>query len=125
MGIVRLYRKDFNRKALKSAENSVQSNVFTRVLRTLIQKKQIAESFEQLMSVKKRPQMGWHYQIRRKRDKHTGRNWYDIVEVFGPPFGHTESGIVPESETRKGVIETLERMLGDARKRKTLIEKEE
>ncbi len=62
--------------------------------------------------------MSWHYQIRRSDTKHGPI--YAIVEVYTNPHSETVEAITPMSETRKGLIVTLEMMLKDARKRKTL-----
>lgn len=62
--------------------------------------------------------MTWHYQIRRSRDKHGPI--YDIVEVYTKPNATTVEGIAPISETRRGLIQTLEMILRDVKKYRTL-----
>lgn len=66
--------------------------------------------------------MTWHYQIRRKR--YCKDWWYEIVETHRKPFGMTIHPITPGSESRRGLIQILEMMLHDARKYRTITEKE-
>ena len=61
----------------------------------------------------------WHYQVRRQTDA-DGDVWYDIVEVYGSPYGHTVEGMTPGSETKAGVIDVLEKMLKDAKRYRVL-----
>lgn len=67
--------------------------------------------------------MAWHYRIRKRTDK--GQDWYDIVEYYSRPAEWTKDGVSPGGETRKEVIRCLEMMLADAKRYKTLVEKEE
>ncbi len=69
--------------------------------------------------------MSWHYRIRKK--VYNGEPWYDIVEFYNLPKGEkawTESGMSPGGSSRKEAIRNLQQMLVDARKYKTLIDKE-
>ncbi len=66
--------------------------------------------------------MSWHYQVRRRVID--GEPWFDIVEVYGKTYGHTVEGMTPESETKEGVVRVLEMMLKDAKRYRTLVEKE-
>jgi len=66
--------------------------------------------------------MSWHYQIRRRKSVDV---WvYDIVEVYTNPKGWTDNSVSPWGKTRRGIIQDLERMLADAKKRPTLTDKE-
>jgi len=64
--------------------------------------------------------MSWHYQVRRKK---IGTKWeYDIVEVYTGNV-HTERGISAIGNTKKELIQDLERMLADAKKYRTITDK--
>lgn len=66
--------------------------------------------------------MSWHYQI---RSQPSGDGTvYDIVEVYTRPFGYTVTGVAPVADSRGGLIKTLELMLRDAKKYRTITEKE-
>lgn len=65
--------------------------------------------------------MSWHYQIRSRPSG--AKLVYDIVEFYGKPLGYTVESIAPISESRGGLILTLEMMLRDARKYRTIAEK--
>lgn len=68
--------------------------------------------------------MTWHYCIRRRPLEDSV--WYDIVEFYDGGKGQkcwTIEGMTPGSETRKGLIETLEMMLKDAKHYKTVVDK--
>ncbi len=58
--------------------------------------------------------MSWHYQIRHCTID--GADWYDIVEAYNDSTSWTQDGMAPGGEMATGVIETLERMLADAKK---------
>lgn len=68
--------------------------------------------------------MSWHYCIRRR--PLVDGVWYDIVEVYDGEKGQkswTIGGVTPGSETRNGLIETLEMVLKDAKHYKTAVNK--
>lgn len=65
--------------------------------------------------------MSWHYQIRSQPSGNV--TVYDIVEVYTKPFGYTMTGVAPVAESRGGLIKTLELMLRDAKKYRTITEK--
>lgn len=73
--------------------------------------------------------MSWHYRIRKRTIN--GKPWYDIVEcycnpIYGPKGnGWTEDGMTPGGETRAILIRELETMLADAKKYRTVVEKDE
>lgn len=67
--------------------------------------------------------MSWHYRIRKRTDK--GQDWYDIVEYYTYPRGWTKESRAPGGETRAELISELEMMLADAKKYRTVVEKEE
>jgi len=64
----------------------------------------------------------WHYQIR-KTTNTEGDDWFDVVEMYGTPLGHTCSGIRPGGATKAEVIKDLTRMLADAKRYRVLVEK--
>ena len=64
--------------------------------------------------------MSWHYQIRKRIVD--GQTKYGIVEHVGGEWGYTEVNISAVSKTRQGLIITLEMMLRDARRYKTIVE---
>lgn len=67
--------------------------------------------------------MTWHYRIRKR--VFIGEPWYDIVEFYHMrPSGWTKDGMTPGGSTRQEVIENLEMMLRDAKKYRTLVDKE-
>lgn len=68
--------------------------------------------------------MSWHYRVRKRILN--GEPWYDIVEyiIHGKSRGWTQNGMTPGGESRKIVIKCLEMMLKDAKKYKTLVDKE-
>jgi hypothetical protein len=59
----------------------------------------------------------WHYQIQERADM--GQKFYDIVEVYSDG-SRTVNGIRPGGDTPEELIQTLERMLSDARHREVL-----
>lgn len=66
--------------------------------------------------------MSWHYQVRRRVIN--GEVWHDIVEVFLHPRGWTIDSMAPGGKTKAELIRELERMLADAKRYRTLVEKE-
>ena len=66
-------------------------------------------------------EVSWHYQTRRRTDK--GQHWYEIIEVY-QGAGQTVDSVKPGGETKAELIADLEHMLADARKYRTLIERE-
>lgn len=72
--------------------------------------------------------MSWHYRIRKRTIN--GKPWYDIVEYYFKPTpetkggGWTRDGMTPGGETRATLIRELEMMLADAKKYRTVVEKE-
>lgn len=64
--------------------------------------------------------MRWHYQVRRQISE-DGDAWFDIVEVYGTPYGHTCSGIQPGGTTKAALIQDLVRMLADAKRYRVIV----
>ena len=56
--------------------------------------------------------MSWHYQVRHRVDN--GEDLYDIVEVYDNPIGWTKDSIAPLGETKRELLDTLNRMISDA-----------
>jgi len=64
--------------------------------------------------------MSWHYQVRRQISE-DGDAWFDIVEMYGAPYGHTCFGIRPGGTTKAALIQDLAHMLADAKRYRVIV----
>lgn len=58
--------------------------------------------------------MSWHYRVRKRTID--GETVFDIVEMYKNPRVWTEDGMEPIGDTKEKVIQTLKKMLKDAKK---------